>query len=176
MLLGSSQLDAAIVSGIVNLSGYRCFPLTVLDNLFACKADSALSPLLSPDHPVLSLEELASFPIYVCSIGEEIEQTLRSMFQSRNISYNIAGTFLPYNGVIEAAVKDMGIILVNRINFEHTDNLLKEIQVEDVKMRSHLSLICSNENTNDPAIQSFIEFAQKNFESIRSRFPSYRNL
>ena len=175
MLLNSSQLDVAIVSGISYLSGYHRFPLTVLENLFACKADTKLSGLLTGDHPVLTVEELAQLPIYVCSISEEIEQSLHSVFLDRKVPYKLVGSFLHYDGVIEAALKDLGIILVNRTNFEHTGNLLKEIRVKGLSIKSEISLICSKENSN-PYVQDFITFARDNFESIRSHFPSYRNL
>jgi len=174
MLLNSSQLDVAIVSGTIHMSGYRQYPLTVFENLFACNARSCLSELLSPDHPVLSVEEAAKFPIYVCSIGEETEQALHSIFSSRDVPYNIAGTFLHHNGVIEAAAKDLGIILVNRTNYEHSRSLLKEINVENIKIKSSISLICSERNAANPFVCDLIEFARNNFESIRSRFPEYR--
>ena len=176
MLLNSSQLDVAIVGGIFNLSGFLQFPLTVFENIFACSINSALSDKLISAHPVLTLKELSQFPIFVCSISEDIEQALHSVFLNRSLSYNIAGSFLHYNGVIEAAVKDLGIILVNRTNFEHSINLLKEIQVEDLHIKSDISLICPEANISNPYVKDFIGFAQKNFESIKSRFPSYRSL
>ena len=176
MLLASSQLDVAIVSGIAHVSGYHRFPLTIFDNLFACRADTALSDLLSGDHPVLTMEELAQFPIYICSISEEIEQSLHSIFLTRNVPYKLVGSFLHYNGVIEAAVKDLGIILVNRTNFEHTGSLLKEIRVEGVEIKSDFSLLCPYASDDNPYVRDFVDFAQKNFEAIRSRFPAYRNL
>ena len=176
MLLRSSQLDVAIVSGIVHVSGFHRFPLTVFDNLFACKADTSLSELLAGDSPVLTVEELAQFPIYICSISEEIEQSLHSVFLNHNVPYKLVGSFLHFNGVIEAAVKDLGIILVNRTNFEHSRSLLKEIRVEGVEIRSDFSLLCPDASIDNPYVLDFIDFAQKNFESIRSRFPSYRNM
>lgn len=176
ILLNSSQLDVAIVGGIFNLSGFLQFPLTVFENIFACNINSVLSDKLSGPAPHLSLEELAQFPIYVCSISEDIEQSLHSVFLNRSLHYNIAGSFLHYNGVIEAAVKDLGIILVNRTNFDHSVNLLKEVKVDELEIRSDISLICPEANISNPYVKDFIEFAQNNFESIRSKFPSYRNL
>ena len=175
-MLTSSQLDIAIVGGLFHLSGYRQFPLTVIENLFACRTDSRLSELLSPECPVLTAEELASFPIYICSISEDIDQSLQSFFRGRRVSHNVAGSFLHYNGVIEAGVKDLGIILVNRTSFEHTSGLLKEIRVDGFQSKSHLSMICSEDRADEPAIRDLIRFAQKNFDSIRRNFPTFRNV
>ena len=175
-MLSSAQLDITIVGGLFHLSGYRQFPLTTIDNLLACNVNSRLSELLTPEHPVLTAEELAGFPLYICSISEDIEQYLNSFFQSRNIHYHIAGTFLHYNGVIEAAIKDLGIILVNRTNFEHTDGFLKEIRVKGFDSKSTLSMICSEDRADDPAVRDLISFAQKNFDSIRCTFPTYLTL
>ena len=86
------------------------------------------------------------------------------------------GSFLHFNGVIEAAVKDLGIILVNRTNFEHTGSLLKEIRVEGVEIKSDFSLLCPYASDENHYVRDFVDFAQKNFEAIRSRFPAYRNL
>ena len=175
-MLTSAQLDIAIVGGIFQLSGYRQFPLSSIDNLLACNIDSQISELLSPEQPVLSPEELSRFPIYICSISEDIEQYLHSFFQSRRVPYNIAGSFLHYNGVIEAAIKDLGIILVNRTNFENASGFLKEIRVNGFQCRSHLSLICSEDRAEEPILRDLITFAQKNFDSLRRNYPTYRNL
>lgn len=178
MLLYSSQLDVAIVSGLFNISDYDNYPLTTFDIIFACRKDTRLSPLLEGDCPSLTLEELSSFPLYVCAVNEDVEQSLSTAFLEHGMHYNVAGTFLDYEGLIEAAMQDFGIILINTTMFEISRQELKQIQVEGMEIKNKISLVCSKENSSNPDIRRFIDFAVSHFEAVRNsrsekRYPLY---
>ena len=172
MLLYSSQLDVAIVSGLFNLSNYDFYPLTTFDIIFACNKNTALSPLLQGDLPEISVEELSRFPLFICKANEDVEPMLNSVFLEYNIHYNVVGTFINYSGLTRVAIEDLGIVLINYTNFEMSKKYLKQVKVRGTSISSRVSLVCSKSNSENPEIRSFIEFATSNFSSIKKEYGS----
>ena len=167
LLLQSSQIDVAIVSGLFNITNYIFFPLTNIPLFFTCAADSHLSPLLEVSEPVLTLEQLSEFPLYLWVMSEDLTHRLNNLFSACGLRYNIAGQFLHFDGVERVIFSDFGIGLINETNYLKYKKYLKQITVKDVHLESSISLACHKQNFENPVINSFIHFAQEHFDAIK---------
>lgn len=171
-LLTSSQIDVAIVGGLFNLDNYDFYPLIDMDTIIACNKNTKLSHLLVSDSPEITIEQLSRLPLYLSSVSGDVEQSLSTAFLSRGIHYNVAGTFLHYDAVVRTAIEDLGIVLINSTNFEHSRQFLKEIHVKDLHIINSLSMVCSKQNSSNPLIRDFISFSQENFDYVKAHYSS----
>ena len=167
LLLQSSQIDIAIVSGLFNISNYKFFPLANMSLVFVCAAESHLSPLLEPKSPVLTLEQLAEFPLYLWTMSEDLIHQMNSIFSTHGLHYNVAGQFLHFDGICRAVFADLGIGLIHETNYLSHEKYLKKITIEGIHLKSTISLACHKQSQENPVINSFIHFAQKDFAKLK---------
>lgn len=167
LLLQSSQIDIAIVSGLFNITNYDFYPLTTIPLVFICAVNSHLSPLLEVDEPVLTLEQLSEFPIYLCAMSEDLTHQLNTLFSSQGLRYNISGQFLYFGGVNHAVFSDSGIGLINETTYLKNQKYFKKITIKDVHLESSIFLACHKQNSENTEINSFIHFAQERFENLK---------